>query len=285
MRRIALSGSRRIANRSSLAVASTLPPTRLIAGQIPETQFARLLSTSSALRPAAAGRMAQKPFALRSATGFINGQWVDAMDGKTLDVVNPATGKPFTAVADMGKEETLAAIAAAKAAFPAWAAKSPYERCALVRKLHDAMGANVNELAALLTLECGKPFEEAKGEIAYAMSFLDWFAEEGKRHYGEVIPPIRSDRRMMTFRQPVGVAALLTPWNFSSAMVARKLAPALVAGCTVVCRPSANTPLSALAIVQLAQDVGFPAGVINLVVGASSRLSYEENRHCCEMRS
>lgn len=167
----------------------------------------------------------------------------------------------------MGREETLAAIAAAKAAFPAWAAKSPYERAALVRKLHDAMAANVDSLAALLTLECGKPFEEAKGEIAYSMSFLDWFAEEGKRHYGDVIPPIRADRRMVTFRQPVGVAALLTPWNFSSAMVARKLAPALMAGCTVVCRPSSNTPLSALAIVQLAESVGFPAGVINLVVG------------------
>jgi hypothetical protein len=153
------------------------------------------------------------PFALRSHGGLINGAYVGAKSGATLDVVNPATGAPFTQVADMGREETLEAIAAAKAAFPAWAAKSPYERCALVRKLHDAMGANVDGLAALLTLECGKPFEEAKGEIAYAMSFLDWFAEEGKRHYGDVIPPARADRRMLTWRQPVGVAALLTPWK------------------------------------------------------------------------
>jgi succinate-semialdehyde dehydrogenase/glutarate-semialdehyde dehydrogenase len=159
-------------------------------------------------------------------------------------------------------------VAAAKAAAPGWAARSAYERGALVRKLHDAMGKNVDGLAALLTLECGKPFDEARGEIAYAMSFLDWFAEEGKRHAGDVLPPARGDRRMLTMRSPVGVAALLTPWNFSSAMVARKLAPALVAGCTVVARPSANTPLSALAIVQLAADVGFPPGVINLVVGA-----------------
>ena len=220
-----------------------------------------------ALSAAAAPPPPPQPFQLASTGGLIDGRWRGAASGRELDVVNPATGRPFARVADMGRDETLAAVAAAKAALPAWAARSPYERCALVRKLRDAMGANVDALAALLTLECGKPLEEAKGEIAYAMSFLEWFAEEGKRHYGDVIPPPRADRRLVTFRQPVGVAALLTPWNFSSAMVARKLAPALVAGCTVVCRPSANTPLSALAIAQLAEQVGIPPGVINVVVG------------------
>ena len=208
-----------------------------------------------------------KPFALSSTGGLIGGAFVGAASGQTLDVINPATGAAFARVADMGAEDTVAAVAAAKAALPAWAARSPYERSALLRKLHDAMGAHAGGLAALLTLECGKPLPEAAGEIAYGQSFLDWFAEEGKRHYGEVIPPPRADRRLVTMRQPVGVAALLTPWNFSSAMVARKLAPALAAGCTVVLRPSAETPLSAMAIAQLATEVGFPKGVVNLVVG------------------
>ena len=199
--------------------------------------------------------------------GYIGGAWVGADTGAVLRVINPATGAAFATTPDMGVREATAAVEAARAAFPAWAARPAAERCAIVRRLHDLMAKHVDSLAGLLTLESGKPFEEAKGEIAYSMSFLDWFAEEGKRQYGSVIPAARGDRRMVTLRQPVGVAALLTPWNFSSAMVARKLAPALVAGCTIVCRPSSNTPLSALAIVQLAEEAGVPHGVINLVVG------------------
>ena len=223
----------------------------------------RLLSTLSA-RVMHAQRAT--PFPVKN-LGYINGAWTGSRTGATLDVLNPATGLHLATVADMGADETERAIVSAKDAFPSWAARTPSERCSFVRKVHDLMAKNVDGLAALLTLESGKPFEEAKGEIAYSMSFLDWFAEEGKRLYGDVIPSNRADRRMITMRQPVGVAALLAPWNFSSAMIARKLAPALVAGCTVVCRPSANTPLSALAIVQLCEEAGVPRGVVNLVVG------------------
>ena len=215
----------------------------------------------------AAMSTAVAPFVLAAHGGYIAGQWVTTGGPGSVDVVNPATGALVAKLPNMGATETEAAVNAARAAFPAWAARTAADRGAALRRLHDLMGQNVNGLAALLTLESGKPFEEAKGEIAYSMSYLDWFAEEGKRQYGDIIPSARGDRRMMTLRQPVGVAALLTPWNFSSAMIARKLAPALAAGCTVVIRPSANTPLSALAIVQLAIDAGLPPGVINVVVG------------------
>jgi succinate-semialdehyde dehydrogenase/glutarate-semialdehyde dehydrogenase len=207
------------------------------------------------------------PFPLRNYTGLINGKWVGADSGETFGVVNPGDGQEFCRVPNMGKAETEAAVEAAAAAFPAWAAKPAAERCAALRKLHDLMQSNLEGLAVLLTLESGKPFEEAKGEILYSASFLEWFSEEGKRAYGDVIPAPRADRRILTVKQPLGVAALLTPWNFSSAMVTRKLAPALAAGCTVVVRPSANTPLSALAVAQLAEQAGIPAGVINVVVG------------------
>jgi succinate-semialdehyde dehydrogenase / glutarate-semialdehyde dehydrogenase len=198
--------------------------------------------------------------------GLIAGNWTSGATGKLLDVVNPASGEVIAKVPDMNSDDTHAAIDAAAAAFPAWSAKAPVERAAILRKMYDLMHQNMDGLAALLTAECGKPFEEAKGEITYAASFFEWFAEEAKRGYGQVIPPPRADRRMLATKQPVGVAALLTPWNFSSAMVTRKIAPALAAGCTTVVRPSANTPLSAIAVAQLAEQAGVPKGVINLII-------------------
>jgi succinate-semialdehyde dehydrogenase/glutarate-semialdehyde dehydrogenase len=200
---------------------------------------------------------------------LIDGAWKEASSKNVVNVYNPANGEIIAQVPDCGKDETLQAIEAAKNAFPSWSSKTPAERCALVRKFHDLVVKNTDSLAALLTSECGKPFDESKGEIAYSASFLDWFSEEGKRMYGDIIPPPRGDRRMITLKQPIGVCALLAPWNFSSAMVARKLAPALVAGCTMVVRPSIETPLSALALGQLALEAGIPAGVINIVTGVS----------------
>jgi len=226
---------------------------------------ARLLSA------VASGRISAKPFPLSADGGrnggYIDGQWTRGDGGKLLDVFNPATGDVIAQVPDMGKSDVLTAVSAAERAFPAWAAKAPVERAAILRKMFELMHKNMDGLAALLTAECGKPFEESKGEITYAASFFEWFSEEAKRMYGDIIPPPRADRRMLAIKQPVGVAALLTPWNFSSAMVTRKIAPALAAGCSVVVRPSANTPLSAIAVAQLAEEAGVPKGVINLVIG------------------
>lgn len=226
----------------------------------------RSFSSSSV---AMAARIAAAAFPLKEGGakgGLIDGTWTTGKAGKLLEVFNPATGEVIAKVPDMTSEDTHAAIDAAAKAFPAWSSKAPVERAAILRKLYELMHANMDALAALLTAECGKPFEEAKGEITYAASFFEWFAEEAKRGYGQIIPPPRADRRMLAVKQPVGVAALLTPWNFSSAMVTRKLAPALAAGCTTVVRPSANTPLSAIAVAQLAEQAGVPKGVINLII-------------------
>lgn len=183
-------------------------------------------------------------------------------------VLNPADGSVLAEVPNMGKEETTAAISAAAAAFPVWAARGAYERSAILRRYYDLILRNVEGLGVLLSLESGKPLEEAKGEIAYAADYFSWYAEEIKRPQGEVLTPSRPDRRMLTSASPVGPCALLTPWNFPAAMPARKIAPALAAGCTVVFRPATETPLSALALVQLGEDAGVPPGVLNLVVGA-----------------
>jgi len=201
---------------------------------------------------------------------YIGGKWENAGSGATRDVLNPATGEKIGTVPDMGAGETRRAIEAAKAAFPAWAAKTSKERGAILRRWHDLMLANRDDLAMLMTAEQGKPLAEAKGEIAYAASFIDWFAEEGKRIYGDVIPPHQSDKRLVVLRQPVGVVAAITPWNFPAAMITRKAAPALAAGCTFVCKPAIQTPYSALAMAELGARAGIPAGVFNIVTGVSA---------------
>ena len=199
--------------------------------------------------------------------GFIGGKWLDAANGGTLQVLNPATREPIGTVPDMGAGETRRAIEAAASAFPAWAAHTARERALILRRWFDLMMANQEDLATLMTAEQGKPLAEAKGEIAYAASFIEWFAEEGKRLYGDVIPQHQSDKRNIVLRQPIGVVAAITPWNFPAAMITRKVGPALAAGCTVVVKPASQTPYSALALAALAIRAGVPAGVLNVVTG------------------
>ena len=202
--------------------------------------------------------------------GYIGGKWENANGGATHDVMNPATREKIGTVPDMGAAETRRAIQAAHAAFPAWAAKTAKERAVILRRWYELMMANQEDLAALMTAEQGKPLAEAKGEIAYAASFLEWFAEEGKRLYGDTIPGHQADKRILVLRQPVGVVAAITPWNFPAAMITRKAGPALAAGCTFVCKPAIQTPYSALAMAELSTRAGVPPGVFNIVTGAGA---------------
>lgn len=198
---------------------------------------------------------------------YIAGAWVGADDGATLDVINPATGEVIGQIPKSGQSETMRAIDAAHAAFPAFAAMDLMGRLALLWKLHDALMDNQDSLAELLTREMGKPLAEAKGEIAIGAQYLRWYAEEARRVKGEIVPAGVNGRRILVTKHPVGVVGMITPWNFPSSMLARKLAPALAVGCTVVAKPSEETPYSGLAWAALAEDVGYPKGVINIVTG------------------
>ena len=206
---------------------------------------------------------------------YVAGKWVGASGGGTLAVTNPATGETLGTVPDCGAGETRTAIEAAAAALPAWRTRPARERAALLRKLQDLLLANQEDLARIMTAEQGKPLTESRGEIAYSAGCLEWFSEEAKRVYGDVIPGHAQDRRIVVIKQPVGVVAAITPWNFPSAMIARKLAPALAAGCTIVIKPAAQTPFSALALAELAQRVGIPAGVVNVVTGNARAIGGE----------
>ena len=208
----------------------------------------------------------QNPALLRSQC-YINGQWVAANSGKTLTIHNPANGEQIAQVPACGAEETRQAIAAAEAAWPAWRALTAVQRGRILRRWADLMLANQDDLALIMTAEQGKPLAEAKGEIAYAASFLEWFAEEGRRAYGDIIPSPVASSRMLVIKQAVGVCAAITPWNFPSAMLTRKLGPAMAAGCTMVCKPAEQTPLSALALAVLGAEAGVPAGVFNIITG------------------
>ncbi len=201
---------------------------------------------------------------------FVAGDWVQADDGATFPVRNPARGDVIAQVADLGRAETARAIAAAEEARRDWGAWTGKERAAVLRKWFDLMMANADDLATILTAEMGKPLTEAKGEIAYGASFIEWFGEEAKRVYGETIPGHQRDKRISVIRQPIGVAASITPWNFPNAMIARKVAPALAAGCGFVGRPAAETPLSALAMAVLAERAGVPKGVMSIVTSSRS---------------
>ena len=212
-----------------------------------------------------------KDMALLRNQGFIDGQWAAADSGLMFPVTNPATGATLVQVADMGVAETRRAIDAAGRALPGWRAKTAKERAAVLRKWYDLILAHADDLALLMTSEQGKPLAEARGEVVYGASFIEWFAEEGKRTYGDVIPSWMPDRRVIVMKQPIGVCAAITPWNFPIAMITRKVAPALAAGCTVVAKPAEATPLSALALAHLAQLAGFPAGVFNVVVADAAR--------------
>jgi succinate-semialdehyde dehydrogenase/glutarate-semialdehyde dehydrogenase len=206
---------------------------------------------------------------------YIAGTWVSADSGATLPVYNPATGEQLGVIPNMAAAETRRAIAAAAASLPLWAARTAKDRSVVLRRWFDLMLANQEDLAILMTAEQGKPLAESKGEIAYAASFIEWFAEEGKRLYGDIIPGHQADKRILVLRQPVGVVAAITPWNFPSAMITRKAGPALAAGCTMVLKPATQTPYSALALAELAHRAGIPQGVFNVVTGSATAIGGE----------
>ena len=216
---------------------------------------------------------------LLATQGYLAGEWVDGEDGATFDVMNPARGDVIAKVADLSRAQTAQAIAAAEAAQKEWAAKTAKERANILRRWYDLMMENADDLGTILTAEQGKPLAEAKGEIGYGASFIEFFAEEAKRIYGETIPGHQPDKRIIVLKQPIGVAASITPWNFPNAMITRKAAPALAAGCSFVARPTAETPLSALVMGVLAERAGIPKGVLSII--PSSR-STEIGKEFCE---
>ncbi|SUA53240.1 Succinate-semialdehyde dehydrogenase [NADP(+)] GabD [Oligella urethralis] len=206
---------------------------------------------------------------------YIDGQWVDADSGETLEVTNPATGEVLGTVPKMGQAETRRAIEAAERAQKQWRAKSAKERALVLRKWFDLVMQHQEDLARIMTLEQGKPLAEAKGEIAYGAAYLEWYAEEGKRAYGDIIPGPASDRRIVVTKEPVGVCAAITPWNFPSSMITRKVGAALGAGCSMVIKPAAQTPYSAFALCVLAEEAGVPAGLVSVVTGSASEIGKE----------
>ena len=206
---------------------------------------------------------------------YINGEWVEANSKDTISVNNPATLKEIGTVPKCGKEETKNAIDAANAAWPQWKSTSARERSNILRKWFDLIISNKEELAQIMTIEQGKPINESRGEIVYGASFIEWFAEEAKRVYGDTIPDPLTDRRIVVLKQPVGVVASITPWNFPNAMITRKCAPALAVGCPVVIKPASQTPYSALALAALAEEAGFPKGTLNVITGKASEIGDE----------
>ena len=206
---------------------------------------------------------------------YIDGAWADADSGKTVSVSNPASGEILGSIPNMGTDETRRAIAAANAAFPGWRAKTAKERSTILRKWFELMMLHQEDLAKLMTAEQGKPLSESRGEIAYAASFIEWFAEEGKRIYGDTIPQHQADKRIVVLKEPIGVCAAITPWNFPAAMITRKAGPALAAGCTMVVKPATATPYSALAMAELAERAGVPKGVLSVVTGSALAIGGE----------
>ncbi|MCP5294732.1 MAG: NADP-dependent succinate-semialdehyde dehydrogenase [Zoogloeaceae bacterium] len=206
---------------------------------------------------------------------YIDGEWVDADSAATIEVTNPATGAVLGTVPKMGRDETRRAIAAANAAWPAWRAMTAGARSKILRRWFELLLENQEDLAVLMTSEQGKSLTEARGEIAYAASFIEWFAEEGKRIYGDVIPGHQPDKRIVVTKEPIGVCAAITPWNFPAAMITRKAGPALAAGCTMVLKPASQTPYSALALAVLAERAGVPKGVFSVVTGSSAEIGGE----------
>lgn len=206
---------------------------------------------------------------------YINGEWVDADSGKTVDVSNPATGEVICAVPYMGEAETRRAIEGAQEAFHAWKTRPAKERSVILRRWYDLMIEHQDDLATIMTIEQGKPWEESRGEIVYAASFLEWFAEEARRAYGDTVPSPWADKRIVILKEPIGVTAAVTPWNFPAAMITRKCGPALAAGCPMVVKPATATPLSALALADLADRAGVPAGIFSVVTGSAREIGGE----------
>ena len=216
-----------------------------------------------------------KNFKLFKDQCYINGEWITSISGEVISVNNPATLKEIGTVPKCGKEETKLAIEAANNAWPKWRSISARERSNILRKWFDLIIQNKEELAQIMTIEQGKPINESRGEIVYGASFIEWFSEEAKRVYGDTIPDPLTDRRILVLKQPVGVVASITPWNFPNAMITRKCAPALAVGCPVVIKPASQTPFSALALAQLAEEAGFPKGTLNVITGKASEIGDE----------
>ncbi len=206
---------------------------------------------------------------------YLNGAWSDADNGESVPVTNPSTNEVIGHVPNMGPDETRRAIEAANAAWPAWRAKTAKERADILRRWNDLMLENADDLGKIMTLEQGKPFQEAKGEVAYGASFIEWFAEEGRRIYGDVIPAHQGDKRIIVLKEPVGVCCAITPWNFPNAMITRKAGPALAAGCPMVVKPASATPFSALAVAELGERAGIPPGVFSVVTGRAGPIGTE----------
>ena len=206
---------------------------------------------------------------------YVDGKWIQAGSGQTINVDNPATKEIIGKVPKLGGAETRGAIDAARRAFPAWSKKTAKERATVLRRWFDLMMANQEDLARLMTLEQGKPLAESRGEVAYAAAFLEWFGEEAKRIYGDTIPPHQVDKRIVVIKQPIGVVACITPWNFPLAMITRKAGPAIASGCTVVLKPASQTPFSALALAELAERAGVPNGVLNIITGSATEIGAE----------
>ena len=206
---------------------------------------------------------------------YVDGAWIESGSHQTIDVDNPATGDVIGTVPRLGRAETRQAIEAAARAWPAWRKKTAKERAAVMRRWFDLMMANQDDLAKLMTTEQGKPLAEARGEVAYAAAFLEWFGEEAKRVYGDTIPPHQADKRIVVLKEPIGVVACITPWNFPLAMITRKAGPAIAAGCTVVLKPASQTPFSALALAELAERAGMPRGVFNVITGTAKEIGAE----------
>ena len=224
---------------------------------------------------AAPARVALSDMKLFRQAAYIDGAWVEARAGSAIDVDNPATGEVIGVVPKLGAAETRSAISAASRALSEWRTKTAKERAVVMRRWFDLMMANQEDLARLMTFEQGKPLSESRGEVAYAASFLEWFGEEAKRVYGDTIPSAMRDKRIVVIKQPVGVVACITPWNFPLAMITRKAGPAIAAGCTVVLKPASQTPFSALALAELAERAGLPKGVLNIVTGPAQEVGGE----------
>ena len=217
-----------------------------------------------------------KNTSLLKTKSYINGQWLDADSGQTFNVTDPASGEVIACIADLGVNETRRAIEAAEQAMQSWKMRTAKERSNLLRKWYELIMANQDDLAIIMTAEQGKVLAESKGEVGYGASFVEWFAEEAKRVYGDIIPNTTADRRSIVIKQAIGVVAAVTPWNFPNAMITRKAAPALAVGCAIVLKPAAETPLSALALAELAHQAGIPAGLFNVVVGTKAAVIGEE---------
>src|SRR5712672_1206621 len=223
----------------------------------------------------AASGVALKDVRLFREACYIDGAWLSSVTGATTNVDNPATGEILGTVPKLGVAETRLAIEAAHKAFPAWSKRTGKERAAVLRRWFDLMIENQDDLARLMTLEQGKPLTESRGEVVYAASFLEWFGEEAKRVYGDTIPGHQADKRIVVIKQPIGVVACITPWNFPLAMITRKAGPAIGAGCTVVLKPAGQTPYSALALAELAERAGVPRGVFNVITGPAKEIGGE----------